>query len=243
MNKKQNFQDASAEALFRQFIRGWVAIERKLDFPSALKVEQDYAEYGIKLPFKNYYEYKAPSEFESLYEMLFWLGQSEGAKAMFADKWLLPFEEFWKWIKEIDVEIFNDFWKERLVFYKAFTKEQMEKIYAYVKQKRQMLNWNSIIADVKRLNPELAHIRTDGKRSNVMGVVPDFIRGVAYGFAPEDIDYCLNAPKDEWDEFQEIYKKVLCFYGHVPAPARFEALAVAETARLKVWKDKGWYRE
>ena len=45
MNKTQNFEDASAEMLFRRFIRGWAAIEYKYNPPSALRVEQTYAKY------------------------------------------------------------------------------------------------------------------------------------------------------------------------------------------------------
>ena len=90
------------------------------------------------------------------------------------------------------------------------------------------------------LNPELASIKTDGKNSNVMGIVKssgvqlDFINGVAYGFAPEDIDYCLNAPREEFLAYKEKIDRLNLPHGHIPAPSRLDALLVAEAEVKKV---------
>jgi hypothetical protein len=227
MNKKQNFQDASAEALFRQFIRGWAAIEYKYNPPSALRVEQTYAKYGIKLPFKIHYEYKVPAEFESQYGILFWISMEFYKQE--------SFEEMWTQIQNVDVDkVPAGFDRDIVSYYRTFSKEQFAIFYSGLL--KMLENWpvDKMIAEIKRLNPELANIKTDGKRSNIMGVVPDFINGVAYGFAPEDIDYCLNAPREEFSAYKEKTDRLNLAHGHIPAPSRLDALLVAEAEVKKV---------
>lgn len=233
MNKTQNFEDASAEMLFRQFIRGWAAIEYKYNPPSALRVEQTYAKYGIKLPFKIHYEYKVPAEFESQYGFLFWV------KMVFCKQ--ESFEEIWTQIQNVDVDKAPAGVNRDIVsYYRTFSKEQFAMIYSGML--KMLENWpvDKMIAEIKRLNPELASIKTDGKNSNVMGIVKsrgvllDFFNGVAYGFAPEDIDYCLNAPREEFLAYKEKIDRLNLPHGHIPAPSRLDALLVAEAEVKKV---------
>lgn len=223
MNKKQNFEDASAEMLFRQFLRGWVEMEYEYNPPSALREEGRYAKHGIKLPFKLHYEYKVPAVLESQYGVLFWLRG--------AFKKMQPFEELWTSIQNVEIDKLSDaYFKKQILYYRTFSKEQFAKIYM-VMQKMQT-DWpaDKMVAEIKRLNPELAHIKTDGKHSNVMGsaVLVDFFNGVAYGFAPEDIDFCLNAPRDEFLKINDKIDKLGLSHGHIPAPSRLDALIAAE---------------
>ena len=227
MNKTQNFEDASAETLFRQFIRGWAAIEYKYNPPSALRVEQTYAKYGITLPFKIHYEYKVPAGFESQYGILFWI------RMVFYKQ--ESFEEIWTQIQNVDVDKAPaGFDRDIVSYYRTFSKEQFAMIYACILKMIEAWPVDKMIAEIKRLNPELAHIKTDGKRSNIMGVVPDFINGVAYGFAPEDIDYCLNVPREEFLAYKEKTDRLNLSHGHIPAPSRLDALLVAEAEVKKV---------
>lgn len=227
MNKKQNFEDASAEMLFRQFIRGLAAIEYKYNPPSALREEQTYAKYGIKLPFKIHYEYKVPAEFEVPYGLLNWYKKVAGKRE--------DFEELWTYSQNVDLnEIPDECDRYTISYFRTFSKEQFAMIYACMLKMIEAWPVDKMIAEIKRLNPELAHIKTDGKRSNIMGVVPDFINGVAYGFAPEDIDYCLNAPREEFLAHKEKIDRLNLPHGHIPAPSRLDALLMAEAEVKKV---------
>ena len=223
MNKKQNFENASTEALFRQFLCGWIEIEYEYSPPSALRKEENYAKHGIKLPFKLHYEYKVPAVLESQYGLLFWLRG--------AFKKMQPFEELWTSIQNVEIDKLSDAYvKKQISYYRTFSKERFAKIYMGMQKMQAAWPVDKMVAEIKRLNPELAHIKTDGKHSNVMGsaVLVDFFNGVAYGFAPEDIDFCLNAPRDEFLKINDKIDKLGLSHGHIPAPSRLDALIAAD---------------
>ena len=57
MNKNTKFENAESIVSRKNILREWSAIEYEFSPPSALKCEQRYAQYGIKLPFKIYYQF------------------------------------------------------------------------------------------------------------------------------------------------------------------------------------------
>jgi hypothetical protein len=85
-----------------------------------------------------------------------------------------------------------------------------------------------MIAEIKRLNPELAHIKTDGKTSMITNPLTDFIQGVAYGFAPEDIELCLTTGYEELQKIAGNPRYQNLWFGHITTPENYEALLVAE---------------
>ena len=69
MSKKANFEKAELVVARKNILRELSALEYEYNPPSALESEQRYARYGIKLPFKIYYQYKMPFGLESSYDL------------------------------------------------------------------------------------------------------------------------------------------------------------------------------
>ena len=218
MNDKVDFAQAEAIILRKKFLRDWSAIEYKYNSPCALEQEERYASYGIKLPFKIYYKYKMPFGLESTYDLLFWWH--------YADKMskLPNSEEEWAERLRIDINNMRKEDKERMDFYRTVPYGQMEAVFEWAKT----LSADKVIAEIKRLNPELAHIKTDGKTSGVSNPVEDFIHGVIYGFSPEDIELCLTAKRGELQKIAENPRYQKLRFGHFTTPERYEALLAAE---------------
>ena len=218
MNKKSNFEKAELEVSRKNILRELSAFEYEYNPPSALRDEQRYARYGIKLPFKIYYQYKMPFGLESSYDLLFWLWFGDKKFKLPAD------EEEWAELNRINVNDMREQDKKLMDFYRAVPYEQLSALVDWAKQ----LSPDDMIAEIKRLNPELAHIRTDGKTSAVSNPLWDFIQGVAYGFAPEDIELCLTAEHEELQSVLNSPRYQNLRFGHITTPEHYEALLVAE---------------
>lgn len=217
-NKKTSFDDANFKVALKKFLRDWSALEYEVNPPSALESEQRYARYGIKLPFKLHYKYKMPFGLESSYDLLFWL--------QFGDKrFKFPTsEEEWAELNRINVNDMREQDKKLMEFYRKIPYEQFRALVDWAKQ----LSPDDMIAEIKRLNPELAHIKTDGKTSGVVNPLTDFIQGVAYGFAPEDIELCLNSKFGDLQKIAENPRYQKLRFGHFTTPERYDALLAAE---------------
>lgn len=218
MNKNTNFENAEFKVVLKKFLRDWSALEYEYNPPSALRAEQRYEQYGVKLPFKLHYKYKMPFGMESSYDLLFWL--PFGEMGLEPPVTLKEFADFHK----INIDDLSEGDKKRFLVYQTVSAKQLDMIMDWVRQ----ISAVHMIAEIKRLNPELAHIKTDGKTSGVAKPVQDFICGVAYGFSPEDIELCLTS---RYGDLQEIansprYQKLR--FGHYTTPERYEALLVAE---------------
>lgn len=218
MNKKTNFETAELNLLRKNFLRRWTAIEYKYNPPSALAAEERYAKYGIKLPFKIYYKYKMPFDLESSYDLLAWLrfNNTRYSTPVSEEQWQEQLR-----IKPNDIRAEDKAW---LDFFRTIPYEHFKQIEIWAKQ----LSPDKIIAEIKRLNPELAHIKTDGKTSAVSNPIMDFINGVAYGFAPADIQFCIETPHKEIQEIFNDARFEQIRHGHIPAPSRLDALLAAE---------------
>ena len=231
-NKKISFENAEFKAVFKKFLRDWVALEHEYNPPSALAQEKRYAQYGIKLPFKLHYKYKMPFGFEDPYDLLFWLANKDSKSVLIEDiKRDLKLATVEDILKE-KPELLNDpRMKEQLKreerilgLYKSISPEHLLKIVEAMKQ----ISSEQMIAEIKRLNPELAHIKTDGKTSAVVNPVVDFVQGVAYGFAPEDIELCLTTKRGELQEIANSPRYQNLRFGHFTTPEHYEALLAAE---------------
>lgn len=218
MNKKANFENAELVVARKNILRELSAFEYEYNPPSALKSEQRYARYGIKLPFKIYYQYKMPFGLESSYDLLFWL--------RFGDKrFKFPTsEEEWAELNRINVNDMREQDKKLMEFYRTIPYEQFRALVDWAKQ----LSPDDMIAEIKLLNPELAHIKTDGKTSMITNPLTDFIQGVAYGFAPEDIELCLTSKYGELQKVAENPRYQKLRFGHFTTQEHYEAMLVAE---------------
>lgn len=216
-NKKTSFDDANFKVVLKKFLRDWSALEYENNPPSALLQEKRYAQYGIKLPFKLHYEYKMPFGLESSYDLLFWLVAVDLKKRLRSGKDLVDY-------LEESIDYLRDKDKKLLSVYRAVSPQQLNMIIDWLGQ----ISSDQMIAEIKRLNPELAHIKTDGKTSGVVNPVLDFVQGVAYGFAPEDIELCLTSKHWELQKVAENprYQKVR--FGHYTTPEHYEAMLLAE---------------
>ncbi len=218
MNKKTNFETAESNLLRKNFLRRWTEIEYKYNPPSALAAEERYAKYGIKLPFKIHYKYKMPFGLESSYDLLAWLRFNDARNST-------PISE-----KQLHEQLRinpNDMRaqdKEWLDFFHSVPYEHFKMIEIWAKQ----LSADKMIAEIKRLNPELANIKTDGQISAISNPVMDFINGVAYGFAPEDIQFCIESPREEIQQILNDAGFKQIRHGHIPAPSRLNILLAAE---------------
>ena len=125
---------------------------------------------------------------------------------------------------EESIDYLRDKDKKQLSVYRAVSPQQLNMIIDWLGQ----ISSDQMIAEIKRLNPELAHIKTDGKTSGVVNPVLDFVQGVAYGFAPEDIELCLTSKHWELQKVAENprYQKVR--FGHYTTPEHYEAMLLAE---------------
>ncbi len=218
MNKNIRFEKADSKLLLKSFLRGWSAIEYKYNPPSALEKEQRYARYGIKLPFKLHYDYKIPFGFESSYDLLFWLPCS-------GLKYKMPIsDKEWKEWHRMCPDDMGEKDSKRLEFYRSFSPEQFKVIYDCLMQ----ISADEMVAEIKRLNPELAHIKTDGKESAVCGPLMDFINGVAYGFPPEDIELCLNSKRGELQKVADSPRYSKLRVGHFTTIEHYEDFLQAE---------------
>ena len=218
MNKNTKFKNAELIVSRKNILREWSAIEYEFSPPSALRCEQRYAQYGIKLPFKIYYQYKMPFGLESSYDLLFWL--EFGGK-----RFALPAtEEEWTKMNHINVNDMCEYDKKLMEFYRMVSYEQFSALVDWAKQ----LSPDDMIAEIKRLNPELANVKTDSKTSAVSNPLTDFVKGVAYGFAPEDIDLCLSSRHGELQKVMENPRYQNLRFGHFTTPEHYEALLVAE---------------
>lgn len=218
MNKKIKFEKADNQLLVKNFLRDWSAIEYKYNPPSALKNEQRYAQYGIKLPFKLHYDYKIPFGFESSYDLLFWLPFAEAKNKM-------PITETeWGDFHRIRPDNMREVDNKRLELYRSVAPEQFNAICDYILQ----ISADEMVAEIKRLNPELAHIKTDGKESGVSRPLMDFINGVAYGFPPEDIELCLNSKRGELQKVADSPRYSNLRVGHFTTLEHYEDFLQAE---------------
>ena len=217
-NKKTSFDDANFKVVLKKFLRDWSALEYEDNPLSALAEEKRYAQYGIKLPFKLHHKYKMPFGLESSYDLLFWL--------RFGDKRckLPDSEEKWAESLLININDMRECDKVWMEFYRTIPYEQMVAVYDWAQQ----LSADKMIAEIKRLNPELAHIKTDGKTSAVVNPVVDFVQGVAYGFAPEDIELCLTTKRGELQQIANSPRYQNLRIGHFTTLEHYEALLVAE---------------
>ena len=220
MNKKNKFNDASAEALFKTFRRTIARIAEKNEIFSALEQEKKYAAYGIKLPFKIYYRYNLPENMEPL--ELLWTAEEMKFSAQIPD------------IKQLYIKLneTNDSgdstYKEQLEFIESFSPEQIQQINKYISDNLPKYSEKTLIAEIKKLNPELAHIET--KVSAICPIHPeiDFIRGVVWGFAPEDIEFVLSHTHEEMQQIAQDPRRQALHHGHFPAPSRLDAILAAE---------------
>ncbi len=216
MNKSEQFNKSNVQILVKSFLHDWSAIEYEDNPPSALQNEQRYAQYGIKLPFKLHYNYKIPFGLESSYDLLFWYYAATVPDAVSFDD--LP------GVWSMNMDNLSPIDKKRLDLYKSFSDEQIKAIYEYLAQ------WtvDDMIEEIKRLNPELANIKMDGKESGVSRPVQDFICGVAYGFPPEDIKLCLESKRGELQKVADNPRYQKLKYGHFTTPEHYEILLQAE---------------
>ena len=217
-NKKTGFENAEFKVALKKFLRDWSALEYEDNPPSALLQEKRYAQYGIKLPFKLHYEYKIPFGLESSYDLLFWLpfGRMGIKRPQNDDDWVDD--------HMINIDNLSEVEKKQLSVYRTVSPQQLNMIIDWLGQ----ISPDQMIAEIKRLNPELAHIKTDGKTSAVVNPVVDFVHGVAYGFAPEDIELCLTSKYGELQKVAENPRYQKLRFGHFTTPEHYEALLVAE---------------
>lgn len=217
-NKKTSFDDANFKVVLKKFLRDWSALEYEDNPLSALAQEKRYAQYGIKLPFKLHYKYKMPFGFEDPYDLLFWLPfGGMGIKRPQNDK-------DWADYHMINIDNLSEKDKKQLSIYRTVSPQQLNMIMKWMGQ----ISTEQMIAEIKRLNPELARIKTDGKTSAVVNPVVDFVQGVAYGFAPEDIELCLTAKRGELQEIANSPRYQNLRIGHFTTPEHYEALLAAE---------------
>ena len=228
MSKKANFEKAELVVARKNILRELSAFEYEYNPPSAFESEQRYARYGIKLPFKIYYQYKMPFGLESSYDLLFWLRFGDKRFKLPAD------EEEWAELNRINVNDVREQDKKLMEFYRTIPYEQFRALVDWAKQ----LSPDDMIAEIKRLNPELAHIKTDGKTSMITNPLTDFIQGVAYGFAPEDIELCLTTGYDELQKIAGNPRYQNLRFGHITTPESYEALLVAEQQIQQIEQSK-----
>lgn len=228
MSKIKEYDDAIFKIALKEYLRGWSDIERRHNPSSAVLAEERYARYGIKLPFKIYYDYKMPFGLESAYDLLFW----ETCQACDVSEHKNLLAE----LREANIEdLESDYDKERAKLALSFSDKQLIDILDWFRQ----ISYEEMIAEIKRLNPELAHIKTDLKLCLVGKPDVDFIRGVAYGFAPENIEFCVTNTHDDVKGYLEKWhnKKILDF-GHYVSPSRLDALLDAEEKIKIIEKQK-----
>lgn len=80
------------------------------------------------------------------------------------------------------------------------------------------------VTELKQLNPKLEQVRVDfTKDVNIL----DFLQGVNYGFAPEDIDYFLNTPMDVRNQDSRIFEKIGIQPEYLVRPDRAEKIVNA----------------
>lgn len=224
MNKNTNFENAELKVLIRDFLRGQSAIEYKYNPPSALEQEKRYARYGIKLPFKIHHEYKMPFGFESSYDLLFWLPVGLGIN--FPNN-----EKEWMELNRLNDGNMSDYQKSMLDYLRKFSFEKVNAVCECFSQ----ISAEDMIAEIKRLNPELSHIKVWPRKIGYPHPVQGFICGVAYGFAPEDIDFWLSKSSDEMLEINDKDpRRAKLNHGHWPAPSRIDALWAAEEEIKKI---------
>ena len=217
-NKKTSFENAEFKVVLKKFLHDWSALEYEDNPPSALAQEKRYAQYGIKLPFKIYYRYKMPFGLESSYDLLFWLPFGRmGIKRPQNDK-------DWADYHMINIDNLSEKDKKQLSIYRTVSPQQLNMIMKWMGQ----ISTEQMIVEIKRLNPELAHIKTDGKTSGVMNPLLDFVHGVAYGFAPEDIELCLTSKNEDLQKIAENPRYQKLRFGHFTTPEHYEALLAAE---------------
>lgn len=233
-NKKTSFENAEFKAVFKKFLRDWVALEHEYNPRSAPVKEKRYAQYGIKLPFKIYHMYKMPFGMEDSYELLFWYSfKMMGPVAIediARDLKLATVEDILKekpeWLNDPRMKEDLERGERILGLYKSISPEHRLKIVEAMKQ----ISSEQMIAEIKRLNPELAHIKTDVWKSGSGYPEPvvSFISGVAYGFAPEDIELFLTSKFGELSKVGQNPRYQNLPFGHFTTPEHYEALLVAE---------------
>ncbi len=80
------------------------------------------------------------------------------------------------------------------------------------------------VTRLKDLNPLLKCVRVD--MTNDL-LILDFLMGVNYGFAPEDIDYFLNTPMDQRNRDAHIFDPMGFYPGYMIRPDRAEKIVGA----------------
>lgn len=176
---------------------------------SALDAEKMFASCGIKLPFKIYYEYKLP------------VG-------------LKPLGLLSKYGRMYMAQVYQEY--KKFINFDEYSKQEIEELEKYISQKKD--SWKSemgqIVQDIKRLNPELANISI-----NTASKEEDFVRGVVFGFSPEDINYFLNRTSEQacMDNSNKEYYGV----GHIVAPQFRDALkqAMVQIEAIKSKQNNG----
>ena len=142
---------------------------------SAKNLENDLLVRGIKLPYKLFYEYKMPggktqSEFQNVLIM---------------------------------TEFFTNFYSNyaaKLLVDKNLSMSDKAKIFKYVwrMRKKYVAKSKQYESEIRKLNPELANIKTYHPYSIVFGAT--------FGFAPDEIAYFADADNRDFHFEQEMFK-------------------------------------
>ena len=178
---------------------------------SALDAKNMFAFYGIKLPFNIYYEYILPGGLKPLM-LLSKYGRMYMAQVYQENKKFIDFNEY------------------------KMKKQEIEGLEKYILQNKDSWksNMEQIVQEIKSLNPELANISI-----NTVDKENDFIRGVVFGFSPEDINYFLNRTNEQ--ACKDISDEEYYGVAHIVAPEHRECLknAMAQIEAIKSKQNNG----
>ena len=149
---------------------------------SAKKLSDTLYARGIKLPKKIYYEYKLPDNIK-------------------ASDFLA------RLIKDYFVSNFFSSYAKRVLTDKKLTMSDKAKIFKYVWNNRasyeKMTKQYEI--EIKKLNPELAHIPVKNSRS--------IVYGATFGFAPDEIEYFSDSDNRDTDAENKVIELLDKKYG------------------------------
>lgn len=194
---------------------------------SSQQMEEKLRNYGVVPPVKLYYEYKYPNaktgaEYEKFISRLSYI------------LWIYSREHVTK-----PEEFFKQEFEDTVNFYQAATGEyernmaqrcmramqDIEKyLFTLTESERNALadriehdkslayeTAKNQVAELKRLNPELQSVRV-GEGLSIM----EFMDGVAYGFAPQEIDYFINTDMEQRNADAKPYNDILDKFNLVP---------------------------
>ena len=209
MNKNAGVLDKKLQMYISAIAIGKMPFGRKWD-SSAKNLEDVLRLRGIKLPQKLYYEYKMPK------------GNTQSS---FMDKIIMEYfcTYFFK-PGGYAGEILKD---------KKLSLSEKAKIFQYVWRNRG--KYTDVLkqyeTEIRKLNPELANIRTDDSRSLVYGAM--------FGFAPSEIGYFANSKNRNLAKEREtldIFKNrfgIMVGYILAPKTAEMVITALEQNARNK----------